>query len=207
MIRRAAAIGLALGLWAAAAPAQAAEDPGVVADLKIAYFLGDPPEPDFVGSVLSGLGHFYIGVPIPGGVRFAMTGPPIDIGRVGVGHSFSTRFTPGDACVGDGSCQLYFSFGGQAAGFPAFAICPCGVPAETPPPDPDKIALGVFGGAPIRSFGPIIAYDAPVKVGVWSVTLHGAAVPEPATWGLMLLGFAGAGVALRRSGRRGVSEA
>jgi hypothetical protein len=28
-----------------------------------------------------------------------------------------------------------------------------------------------------------------------------AAVPEPATWGMMLLGFAGIGVALRRSRR------
>jgi hypothetical protein len=30
-----------------------------------------------------------------------------------------------------------------------------------------------------------------------------AAVPEPATWGMMLLGFAGIGVAMRRSRRRG----
>jgi len=31
---------------------------------------------------------------------------------------------------------------------------------------------------------------------------HGGAVPEPATWGLMLLGFAGVGVAMRRSRKR-----
>ena len=30
---------------------------------------------------------------------------------------------------------------------------------------------------------------------------HGGAVPEPATWGMMLLGFAGIGMALRRSRR------
>ncbi len=37
-----------------------------------------------------------------------------------------------------------------------------------------------------------------------SITIRQAAVPEPATWGMMLLGFGAAGFAIRRSRRRRV---
>jgi hypothetical protein len=44
----------------------------------------------------------------------------------------------------------------------------------------------------------------PTSAGSSNAQLYttGGAVPEPATWGMMLLGFAGIGMALRRSRRR-----
>ncbi|MFL6726951.1 MAG: PEPxxWA-CTERM sorting domain-containing protein [Sphingomicrobium sp.] len=53
-----------------------------------------------------------------------------------------------------------------------------------------------FGAVMIHSTGAIF------EVKQNSINLVSAAVPEPGTWGLMLLGFAGIGMAMRRSRRR-----
>ena len=60
---------------------------------------------------------------------------------------------------------------------------------------------GVFTAIMVRSTSPIKEFKQQ------SITLGSvpAPVPEPATWGLMLLGFGGMGLALRRSRRRGKS--
>lgn len=54
-------------------------------------------------------------------------------------------------------------------------------------------ATGTFLGT-----GSIVAVPPPSRL-----TLQFGAVPEPATWAMMLLGFGGIGMAMRRSGRRG----
>jgi len=55
---------------------------------------------------------------------------------------------------------------------------------------------GVFSAVMVSSTSPIKEYKQN------SITLGSVAVPEPATWALMLLGFGGMGVALRRGRRR-----
>jgi hypothetical protein len=48
-----------------------------------------------------------------------------------------------------------------------------------------------------------VAFDAPVVVGNWNITFSTVAdVPEPATWAMMILGFAGIGfMAYRRKSK------
>jgi hypothetical protein len=57
--------------------------------------------------------------------------------------------------------------------------------------------LGVFGGSLSDISNPRFQY------GTALTDTHFGAVPEPATWALMLLGFGGIGMALRRSRRSG----
>jgi len=195
---RHAAAGLALALTAAlAAHPAAANDPPdpdrVLVDLTISYI--DPPEPE---ALLTGIVQFYI----PGFEGAATPdGPPIDIGRIRAGDGSVFHFIPGDPCVGAGSCALQFSFGGHAGVFGAQAAPSDTPPSETQPPDPIKISLGFFSPGETGEFlftsGPIYAWDAPVAVGTWTAVIH-SATPEPATWAIVLVGFAGVGLAVRR---------
>lgn len=57
---------------------------------------------------------------------------------------------------------------------------------------------GVFDGLAIQSTTPIAFFE----VKQLSYNPAPGAVPEPATWGLMLLGFSGIGMAIRRSRKR-----
>jgi subtilisin-like proprotein convertase family protein len=45
------------------------------------------------------------------------------------------------------------------------------------------------------------------NLGGWSLSLTGSAVPEPATWAMMIIGFGAAGSMVRASRRRGVAAA
>ena len=57
---------------------------------------------------------------------------------------------------------------------------------------------GVFDGFMIQSTSPIAFFE----IKQLSYNPAPGAVPEPATWGLMLLGFSGIGMAIRRSRKR-----
>ena len=101
-------------------------------------------------------------------------------------NSFSTSFIPTDPCFGLNSCQLGFSFGGTAGGFPAYAFM-LGKNEQPPGPPDSSLALNFFEppgpvnyppGPPTIFGGQIFANDAWVQVGDWQVTVE-AATPLP----------------------------
>jgi hypothetical protein len=208
---------LASAAIAAASPAlaSAVTHPSYAVDLTLDYFSAAelPPDPIFQGSFLTGNIQFWYQLissdPGAAGAPLVPTGPQHDIGVVGVGDSVSIHFSPPDPCFRAGSCNLFFSFGGDAAGFPAVAESP-GPPTDGAPDVLPAVQFGVFNtdGKPISSSGPIFAFDAPVQVGDWQTDVSLTGVPEPASWGLLLLGFtivgrtpapqAGAGAGLKR---------
>jgi hypothetical protein len=101
------------------------------------------------------------------------------------------------------------SAGATAFGFTFGSNVPVGLPAtltlntgETFAITPGSSAqfVGFTSDAPITSIS--FNYDNGFAFDVLSVSSNLAAVPEPASWGLMVLGFGGLGAALRRARRR-----
>jgi hypothetical protein len=155
---------------------------------------------------LSGLASFYTdnfnsASPLP---------PQIDIGHLNVGDSFVTTFIPGDPCLAAVTCRLNFSFGGQTSipGNPVFpaAAFPLNVDLGTlsAAQGPPIMPLAFFqGGAPFSFSGPIVAFDAPVIVGEWDITIHAAtATPLPAALPLFATGLGAFGLLARRRKRK-----
>jgi hypothetical protein len=153
---------------------------------------------------LSGLASFYIdntfnsASPLP---------PQIDIGHLNLGDSFVTTFIPGDPCFAAVSCRLNFSFGGQVSipGNPVIpgnpiipaAAFPLGSDLTNATPGPPEIMPLAFfqGGAPLSFSGPIVAFDAPVIVGEWDITIREAtATPLPAALPLFATGLGALGL-------------
>lgn len=206
MIHRAAIAGLALCIAAGFGAPPAFAAPQLILDLQIDYFAGSINGPPiFPESSLTGSVRFYsAGLPSPftDFNPFLQIGPPIDIGVMGIGQHFSTRFIPGNP---NDISRLGFSFGGAAAGFAADAF---DFPADIPPAAPETAPIltvlqtgppidVLVNGPPIRTSGAIFAYDAPVQVGTWSASVSAVDVPEPATWAMLLTGFGGLGAVLR----------
>jgi hypothetical protein len=113
--------------------------------------------------------------------------------------SFSTTFLPPNPCVSETVCELNFSFGGTAGGFPAYAFL---IMPITEPPAAPLLPLNIFynpgppeisPGPPDLLSGPIYAFDAPVLVGDWEITLQ-AATPLPATLPLFATGLGALGL-------------
>ena len=194
------AVGLLAGMAAFTSPAQALT---VAVDLSISYFAGSSPSPPEIfpsTTQLSGLASFYIDtlnspIPLP---------PEIDIGHLNVGDSFVTTLIPGDPCFAAVSCRLNFSFGGQTS-IPGNPITPFFLAAAFPlgsnlanasPTPPEIMPLAFFqGGAPLSFSGPIVAFDAPVIVGEWDITIHEAtATPLPAALPLFASGLGALGL-------------
>jgi PEP-CTERM motif len=202
------AFGLLLGMAALAGPARANT---VLISFDISYFPPNPVipgnpiipgNPVFQDTQLSGLASFYTDA----GVTQLL--PSIDIGQLDVGRTFSRVFEPPDPCIAAASCQLRFSFSGAAGSFSATAfplesdVSPAIIPVIFIPGNP------VIPGDMVQLSGRIMAFDnplvvGPVLVGTWDVTISAVAdVPEPSTWAMMLLGFAGVGfMAYRRKNK------
>ena len=118
-VRALGTFGFALSVLAAvtASPPPARAVPLQI-DLTINFF---PPGPPAITD-LTGTAQFsWLGL------NASVLGPLGDAINIGALSSppgknfFSTSFIPGDPCIGQNSCQLGFSFGGKAGGFPAYA--------------------------------------------------------------------------------------
>jgi hypothetical protein len=138
---------------------------------------------------------------------FQPTPPPIKV-AMGPG-TFDAIFSPTDPCIGDGTCQLGFSFQGllspdfldQQFGTVALIGAPPGAQPNPPPIIPFALLTPTdpcTPGDPCRETATLIAYDAPIEVGTIAVTINPAAVPEPASISLFGFGL----VALSASRRR-----
>ncbi len=203
------AVGLLAGMAAFANPAQAVS---VAVDLSISYFPASVPSPPNIfpsGTQLTGFASFYTDgqIPLP---------PNIFIGHLGVGDVFSTSFEPPDPCLATVSCQLSFSFGGQVdipgnpvAPPPFFASAfPLGIDVTKAVPGPPQIMpLDYFqGGAALMFSGPIVAFDSPVIVGEWDITIREAtATPLPAALPLFATGLGAFGLLGWRRKRKGAA--
>ena len=209
------AVGLLAGLVAFVSPARA---DSFVVDLTISYnpasIPGNPISPDnliipgFEGTQLGGTASFFTTID---GIKFNPTSMFNLSPLISVGGVFSMTFEePPDPCIGAigaAACQLYFSFGGQATrldvngmatSFGAAAlllvgdITYAGVPV--PPPTLQIGALDFsLAAAPIIDVtGPIVAFDDPVVVGTWDVTI--SETPLPAALPLFATGLSALGL-------------
>jgi hypothetical protein len=188
-------------------PAQAA----IQIDLTINFIPGNPVfpgelnGPPIAPQQLTGGAGF--SVPIPFNeetANFSVGG--FDIGTLtALNPTFTGHFIPSDSVI-PGNPVFQFSFlGSTLAGSKeyitfAFADYVTPVLLQGPP----IIPLNIFEiiGSPIFQ-GNIVAFDDPVVVGDWKVTFSTVAdVPEPSTWAMMILGFAGVGfMAYRRKSK------
>jgi hypothetical protein len=186
-----AVLGFALSVLAAviASPPQVRAST-VAIDLSITY---DQTAP----GPLDGKAQFSLA-----GVSAAVLGPlsdPITIGPLSPGQNFSIVLFPPTPCFGLTSCQINFSFGGTAGGFGAFAFAQFSDALNFIPPGPNNIPIAIFeppdpciNGAICQASGPIVAYDAPVVVGTWEVTI--SETPLPAALPLFATGLGALGL-------------
>ena len=121
------------------------------------------------------------------------------------GQSFSKIFSLPDSCIGAGSCQFSFGFDGVINGFQAFAFAQLADAQAAPPSITPSIVLDFFHPGdpihpgdpviPVFATGPLIAFDAPIQIGVWNASVE-AATPLPGAialfpTGVALLGWLG----------------
>jgi PEP-CTERM motif len=142
---------------------------------------------------------------LTGMVDFYLPGSTTPIASFNVGSltslnpSFTDHFIPTEPCIGGGTCQLSFAFGGSTGSFPTYAFQNDNVP-DTDPVTPFALPVGTFipgdpciTGTVCHASGSIVAFDAPVMVGTWDVTI-GVATPLPATFPLLVAGLGAIGL-------------
>jgi hypothetical protein len=105
--------------------------------------------------------------------------------------------------VGTGTVTLYYLLAGgptSDANYPSSYVSTCATCSFSAAGNDNHFEFsgGTFNGIMLMVSGTTI-----YSVKQISFNPAGTSVPEPATWGLMLLGFGGIGMALRRSRRRG----
>jgi hypothetical protein len=133
---------------------------------------------------------------------FLALGGPINIGSLSLGDSFVANFIPTEPCFGlfVTSCGIGFSFDGKAQGFEALAFLKATDAPNTVPPTPilpitDNLIPTdpCFNGTVCSASGVIMAYDQPIQVGTWSVTIS-AETPLPASLPLFAGGLGAIGL-------------
>jgi hypothetical protein len=158
-------------------------------------------------STLTGEIDFFTGI---NGV-FGPMPPPIKV-LIGPGN-FDAIFQPTDPCIGGGTCQLGFSFGGMLSpvnlDFQFGTAALLGNPPNAMPVTPPIIPFDVFQpsdpchsqqpGDPCRQSATLFAFDAPIPVGTITVSIN--PVPEPATIALFGVGLAAFGFSRRRESK------
>jgi hypothetical protein len=193
------ALGLAVGSsQAGASPAP----PEIFIDLTVSF---EPLPPQIIpsGSTLTGDAQFFNRVQAGDTFLNTLQGR-FDIGSLLPGQSFSVFFEPPDPCIGVAACTFNFQFSGLTGAFATQAFATPSPPDITPSP-PNVIPIDLAGllqptPPEVRVSGQIIAFDDPVVVGNWNITV--GVVPEPSSWALMLVGFAGVGfMAYRRKSK------
>ena len=128
-------------------------------------------------------------------VTIAMPNPPPILP---LGQTYFASFAPTDPCFGQASCAISFSFAGLAQGFPAGAVLTANVPSAAPTPPPIlPIAVLAPGDPcqptdPCHASGPIVAFDDPVVIGSWEVSIH--PTPLPAALPLFATGLGALGL-------------
>ncbi len=213
-MRAVGSVSAALVVLAAAIASPPSAQAAIQIDLTINFIPGNPVFPDATGNLvvpqqLTGVPFFT--VPVLGGLtdvtNFFVGG--FDSIMLTAGNpTFTGHFIPGNPVIPGnpiipGNPVFQFSFLGSTDGFTTFAYA-LGDPNEQnrPPIVPPIISMGIFdqSGPPIFQSGDILAFDAPVVVGNWNVTISSVAdVPEPSTWAMIILGFAGLGFMAYRS--------
>lgn len=182
-------------------------------DLVINFIPPDPIIPtDPIFQSLTGAALF--GTVIPGSeppFMFGLAGGGFDIGTLtAANNKFTGHFAPTEPCVGAGTCTVGFSFGGQTTAlnsdgishslfstfaFKLFSDAPTAIPAGPPiipigtfiPGDP------CFVGGVCHSAGVLVAYDDPIQIGTWEVTIS-AATPLPGALPLFASGLGALGL-------------
>ena len=146
--------------------------------------IGSAPSPAFLAQVLSG-------VVIEANTRYTLT---VDVGNTVDlslwGYNFGLIAVPSDG--ESAPMVLAQAYGGMDPSFPAGQFTTVSLNYETADSGP------AIGGSLIVALGGLgrgAAYD---NVRVTATSLAVSAVPEPATWAMMLFGFGAAGTALRR---------
>ena len=178
-------------------------DPVPTVNINLTISYDTAPHPLEVGGVMTGTAQFYSAA--QNTTNYSALGNSIDIG-VPITQSFTDNFAPTEPCLGLDACRIAISFSGNAqvldqfAGFPALAFLNSGDAPSTVPPTPvlpitDNLipTEPCFNGTVCSKSGVIMAYDLPVQVGTWSVTI--SSVPGPiAGAGLPGLIFAASGL-------------
>lgn len=147
-------------------------------DLTLTYLT--PPNPILPAGNLTGTPQFFSdnGV-IDHLLTIAMPSPPPILP---LGQTYFASFIPTDPCFGQASCAISSSFAGLAQGFPAGAFQTGNVPS-TPQPSPILPIAVLQPGElcqpsdPCHASGPIVAFDEPVVIGSWEVSIHPTSLP------------------------------
>jgi len=176
-------------------------------DLTITYLT--PPSPVLPAGNLTGTPQFFSdnGV-IDQLLTIAMPQPPPILP---LGQTYFVSFIPTDPCFGQTSCAISFSFGGLAQGFPADAFLTGNVPSASPNPPPVLPIAALqpdepcIPGDPCHASGPIVAFDDPVVIGSWEVSIH--PTPLPAALPLFATGLGALGLlGWRRKRKQGATR-
>lgn len=173
-----AAIALLSAAYCTDRAAAAPQPPPIFVDLEITFQPNPPPiipadtwQARFFNLVQGDQPGVLI--PDPGSIT------SFNITPLAGGHFSSGIFIPTDPCFGGSTCNS-FNFGlfGTTGGFPTTAFgpndpIPGGLP--TPPPivpiDLSSLIGGVPSPPPIKLSGPIFAFDDPINVGQWDITI------------------------------------